>query len=274
MLKKGLSIALLLVGMSVGFTGCAKVETGHVGVESVLGKMKMEELPPGVYQTLTKDVKVISTRETTVSITNIHPKTKDNVTMQDFDVDIRYMIEPSKVADTLSILAGDLTVNEDGDQVVGERFVKRHALEAVFSAAAKYDSSQIHLKRDQIAADIVSELQKSLNKDMKGTFIIPGATVRSLVTDHRLEQAITRAAQIEFDISRKKEELKLAEADAQVIKTRAQAQADANHIIATSLTPMLIRKMEIEAQQAFAGQGTHTVLLPSGGGTPLINVNK
>ncbi len=106
-------------------------------------------------------------------------------------MDIRYMIQPNKVADTLSKLAGDLGANKDGDTVVGERFVKRHALEAVFKATAKYDSSEIHLKRDEIAADVVASLQKSLDKEMPNTFTIAGASVRALVTDEKLEQAIT-----------------------------------------------------------------------------------
>lgn len=274
MLKKGISGLFLAVLMAVGFSGCSTVETGHVGVESVFGKTKMAELEPGLYQSVTRKITVVSTRETTVAIDNVHPKTKDNVTMQDFDIDIRYAIEPNKVAETLSTLAGDLTVNADGDQVVGERYVKRHALEAIYSIAAKYNSSEIYLKREQISAEVTDSLQKSLNKDMSGTFTIPGATVRSLVTDKNLESSITRAAQIQFDISRKQEELKLAQAEADVVRTRASAQADANRIISGSLTPMLIRKFEIEAQRSFATQGTHTVLLPSGGATPLINVNK
>lgn len=263
---------LLAVAVSMAMVGCAKVETGHVGVESVLGKMKLDELQPGVYNTITRNLEVVSVRETTVQLNDVHPKTKDNVTMQEVDIDIRYMIQPNKVADTLSKLAGDLTQNADGDTVVGERFVKRHALEAVFKATAKYDSSEIHLKREEIAADIVTQLNKTLNRDMPGTFIIAGSTVRSLVTDKKLEQAITRAAQIEFDISRKQEEQRLADAQAQVTITKAKAEAEANRIVADSLTPMLIRKMEIEAQRSFAQQGTHTVLLPQGGSTPLINV--
>ncbi|CAM0816455.1 lipoprotein [Acinetobacter baumannii] len=270
-LKSSILIALT-VGMTMAFTGCSKVETGHVGVESVFGKMKMDELAPGVYQTITRDLKVISVRETTVPLENIHPKTKDNVSMQEVDMDIRYMIQPNKVADTLSKLAGDLGANKDGDTVVGERFVKRHALEAVFKATAKYDSSEIHLKRDEIAADVVASLQKSLDKEMPNTFTIAGASVRALVTDEKLEQAITRAAQIEFDISRKKEEQHLADDQAQVTLTKARAEAEANRIVGASLTPMLIKKMEIEAQQAFAQQGTHTVLLPSNSATPLVNV--
>lgn len=265
-------LASITLAMALSVTGCTKVETGHVGVESFMGTMKMSELQPGMYSSLTRDLKVVSVRETTVRINDIHPKTKDNVTMQDMDVDIRYMIQPNKVAETLSKLAGDLSTNNDGDQVVGEHFVERHAREAIFKSAAKYDSSEIHLKRDDIAADVIQSLQKSLNKEMPATFTIAGTSVRALVTDAKLEQAITRAAQIEFEISRKKEELNLADAQAQITITKAKAEAEANRIVGQSLTPMLIKKMEIEAQQAFAGKGTHTVLLPQGGATPLLNV--
>lgn len=259
------------VGLVMAFTGCAKVETGHVGVESVLGKMKMEELPPGPYQLFTRSLEVISVRETTVPLEKIHPKTKDNVTMQKVDVDIRYMIAPNKVADTLSKLAGDLSTNADGDKVVGERYVKRHALEAVFKVVAKFDSSEIHKHRDEIAGDIVVELQKSLNKEMPGVFTVPGATVRTLTTDPRLEEAIRQAAQVQFEINRAEGQKELAKAQAEIALTKAQAEADANRVVASSLTPMLLQKMQLETQAQFAGKGTHTVLL-DGKAAPLINV--
>lgn len=265
-------LGILTIGMALAFTGCTKVETGHVGVESVLGKMKMDELPPGPYQTVTRDLKVVSVRETTVPLENLHPKTQDNVTMQNVDIDIRYMIQPNMVADTLSKLAGDLSENADGDQVVGERYVKRHALEAIFKAAAKYDSAEIHKHRDEIAADVTSELQKSLNKEMPGVFVIPGATVRTLTTDSKLEDSIRQAAQVQFETQRAEGQKQLAEAQAEVRLIKARADAEANHVIAQSLTPMLVRKMEIEAEASFAKEGTHTVFLGNGSASPLVNV--
>lgn len=268
-------IGLAFIGLaSVMMTGCffEKVETGHVGVESVLGKMKMEELPPGPYQTLTRDLKVISVRETTVPLENLHPKTQDNVTMQDVDIDIRYVIQPNKVAETLSKLAGDLSTNADGDTVVGERYVKRHALEAVFKATAKYDSGEIHKHRDEIAADVTSSLQSSLNKEMPGVFTIPGATVRTLTTDTKLENSIRQAAQVHFETERAEGQKALAEAQAEVRLIKARADAEANRVIAQSLTPMLVRKMEIEAEASFAKDGTHTVFLGNGNATPIVNL--
>ncbi|WP_038345629.1 SPFH domain-containing protein [Acinetobacter sp. A47] len=272
-MKKLLGILTLSIA-TLGLTGCfyEKVETGHVGVAWALGKMKTEELSPGIHQTFTQSIKVISVRETTVPLANLKPKTKDNVTMQQVAIDVRYTIAPNRVAETLAKLAGDLSFNADGDQVVGERYVKRHAQEAIFKAVAKFDSGEIHKHRDEIAADVVTELQKSLNKEMPGVFHIPGATVRSLTTDPRLEEAIRQAAQVQFEINRAEGQKALALAQAEVRLTTAKAEADANRVIAASLSPMLIRKMEIDAQQAFAGKGTHTVLMGNGSATPLLNV--
>lgn len=266
---------IVAVGLaSVMLSGCfvEKVETGHVGVESVLGKMKMDELQPGPYQTITRELKIISVRETTVPLENLHPKTKDNVTMQDVDIDIRYMIAPNKVADTLSKLAGDLSTNADGDTVVGERYVKRHALEAIFKATAKYDSGEIHKHRDDIAADVVKSLQDSLSKEMPSVFTIPGATVRTLTTDTKLEESIRQAAQVHFETERAEGQKALANAQAEVRLIKARADAEANEVIARSLTPMLVRKMEIEAEASFAKAGTHTVFLGNGSASPLVNV--
>lgn len=270
-MKKILLGVALACASAIALTGCEKVPTGYVGVASYMGKIKNDELPPGPHQKITQSVQTVSVRETTLSLDNLHPKTANNVTMQKVDIDVRYMIQPNKVAETLSVLAGDLSTNANGDQVVGERFVKRFALEAVFKAAAKYPADVIHTKRDEIAADVAKNLQEALNKAMPETFIISGATVRQMTTDPKLEAAITRAAQIQFEIERAKDAKALAEAQAQVKLTEAQAAADANRIVSASLTPILIKKMEIEAQAKFAKQGTHTVLLDSGA-TPLINV--
>lgn len=269
---KAIGIAVISLA-AVAMTGCGitSVPTGYVGVASVWNKIKLDELPAGPHQSITQSVIPVSIRETTLPMDNLHPKTQNNVTMQKVDIDVRYMIQPNKVADTLSKLAGDLSENANGDTVVGERFVKRFALEAVFKAAAKYPADTIHTKREDIAADVASSLQASLNKAMPDTFVISGATVRQMVTDVKLEAAITRAAQMEFEISRAEEQKRLAEAQKAVKITRANAEAEANRIVAGSLTPMLIRKMEIESQTAFAKEGTHTVLM-GGDSTPLINV--
>lgn len=271
---KVIGAALLAIfGVAGVSCGTEKVPTGYVGVVSVMGSIKNEELPPGIYQVLTRKVVPVSIRETTISMDNLRPKTANNVTMQDVDIDVRYMIQPNKVAETQAKLAGDVSTNENGDVVVGERYLKRFILEAVYKAVSKYPADTIHTKREELGAEITTQLQKDLNKAMPHTFLITGTTVRQLLTDPRLEEAIRKAAQMEFEIARAKEQKELAEAQAAITITKAHGEAEANRILAASLTPNLIRKMEIESQSAFANQGTHTVLM-GGNASPLINVGK
>lgn len=264
--------ALVLASVAA-FAGCSQIDTGNVGVSSTLGKVNLEELPPGVYQTFAQTIREVSVKEHTLPIENLNPKTKDNITMKDIDLDVRYMVNSGKVADLASRLAGDLTeTSERGVFIVGHNYVTRHAREAVYDAISEFDAGTIHLKRDELGALIVKNLQTKLDKDSgAGTFTITGATIRSLVTDPQLEESIRAAAQVQFQVNKKQQEIELAKADAEVARTVARGQADANRIVSESLTPLLMRKLELETQGLFAGDGTHTVLL-GGNATPLINV--
>lgn len=262
---------LAAAALAIAATACTQVSTGEVGVKSTLGKVSLVELNPGVYETVTKSVTVVSVRETTVPLENVAgAKTKDNVTMQDVDVDIRYSTVPDKVADTIAKLAGDTGKNANGDVVVGEKFVTRVAREAVLDSVKQFKADEVHLKREDITGLIASKLQAELDKEMPGTFTIHGVTARALVTDKKLEQAIRDAAQVQFDIQKRLEQKALVEAEGQILLQRATDEAAANAKIAASLTPALLRKMELEAQAAFAKEGTHTVVLGNGGNSGVL----
>ena len=251
--------------LAVAATACTQVSTGEVGVKSTFGKISLEELNPGLYETVTKSVDIYSTREITVQMNNIAgAKTADNITMQDVDVDIRYSIVPNKVADTVARLAGDSGKNADGVNVVGEKFVTRNAREAVLDSVKQFKANEVHLKREEITSLVANKLQVELNKEMPDTFVIHGVTARALVTDPKLEQSIRDAAQVQFDIQKRKDQEELAKAEGRILLQRAKDEAEANKTIAASLTPQLLRKMELEAQMAFAKEGTHTVVLGSG----------
>jgi regulator of protease activity HflC (stomatin/prohibitin superfamily) len=78
---------------------------------------------------------------------------------------------------------------------------------------------------------------------------------------------------MEKNIEAKNKEVEFAKAEARRLREEAEGRAAANKIIADSLDERLLRLKAIEAQMAFANQGTHTVLIPQG--QPLItNVGK
>lgn len=252
--------------IAIAATACTQVSTGEVGVQSTFGKIKLTELGPGLYEPFTKTVDVYSVREITVPMNNVAgAKTKDNITMQDVDVDIRYSIAPDKVADTVTRLAGDSGKNADGVMVAGEKFVTRNAREAVLDSVKQFKADEVHLKREEITGLIATKLQTELNKEMPETFIIHGVTARALVTDTKLEQSIREAAQVQFELQKKLQQEEVAKADGKILLQRAKDEAAANNEVSKSLTPQLLRKMELEAQRAFAKEGTHTIVLGNAG---------
>lgn len=259
------------------FGACTQIDTGNVGVESAMGQYKDVEMPAGVYFTLLKTVHEVSVKENAISLDNLTPKSKDNLTMKDFDVDVYYRVNPAKAADLMIKYAGDVAKPAQGDGLlVGWNLLVRQSREAAYRAAARFPASEMHTKRTEIATYMVEMLQKQLDDDAgKDMFTVTNVIVRNIVTDPQLEESIREAGKQEFKVRAKEQEIEVARKEADRKKIEAEGEARANMIIANSLTGPLIRLREIEATAKFATQGTHTVLMGGGGNaTPLVNVSK
>lgn len=252
--------------------GCTQIDTGNVGVEATFGQVKQEALPAGVYFTLFKTVREVSAKENVVELVDLKPKTADNITLADLDINVYWKIVPSAAPKIMTKYAADLTSNKDGDYVVGVGIVTRLAREAAYNAASKHHSSIAHTKREDIAEDVRKALQRDLDQNA-GTqmFEIVNVAVRNLLTDPGLEASIKAAANVEFQTRQKNQEIELAKAEAKRRQVEAEGVARANDIIARSITSGLIEMRRVEATEKFASQGTHTVVLPQGT-QPLVQI--
>jgi regulator of protease activity HflC (stomatin/prohibitin superfamily) len=144
--------------------------------------------------------------------------------------------------------------------------------EAIYNAFTKYNASEMHLRRVELAGLIRENLQKETDSDAgKGMFEITNVLVRNIVTDPRLEEAIKQSAEVEFAVRQRQQQQELARVEAERKRIEAEGEAAANRIIADSITPALIELRRIEAMTGFARQGTHTVILPQNT-QPLIQV--
>ena len=231
---KRIIIALLLPI----FAACTQIDTGNVGVESTMGQFKNEELQPGVYFTLFKTVIEVSTKENGIAMNDLKPKSKDNLTMADFDFDYYFNTDPSKVADLLLKYRGDLSEpDKDGASMVGVRLVTRQAREAAYKAASQFNAGEMHTKRAEIATMIQSLMQAELDRDAgKGAFAVTNVIIRNIVTDPALEKAIKEAGAVEFEINAKRKQVELAKAEADRKRVEAQGEADAIKIKASAVS--------------------------------------
>ncbi len=228
----------LLVLFAALLTACSQIDTGNVGVESTMGQVKKEIMPPGVYFSMFKKITEVSAKELALSLTDLKPQTSDKINLADLDIDIYVQIDPSKAADIMMRWPGDMeeVKGEDGTRV-GLNYVTRQAREAIYNTVTKYPSATVHTERTAISAEVVKSLQADLDASAgKGWFFVRSANVRNLVTDPALEKAIKEAAARDFEIASKKKEVILAIAEADRKRAEAQGDADAIKLRASAIS--------------------------------------
>jgi regulator of protease activity HflC (stomatin/prohibitin superfamily) len=262
--------------------GCTQIDTGNVGVERTLGNVKQETLPPGVYMTVFKTVEEFTAKEVPLSLADLKPKSRDNLTMTDVDIDVYFKVNPAKMAALYIKYQGDVsevlkpgsdgTMKKTGDEIVGMGRVLREARESVYRAIAQFDATTMHLKRDEIANAVRTILQKELDATDAEAFFITNVNVRSLVTDPALEQSIRERAKVDQQIEAKIKQNELAKAEAKRLLIEAEGQAAANNAINASITTNLIRMREIAAQEAIAAKAGNTTIMVPYGTQPLVSL--
>lgn len=272
---------LLLLIFAALLGACSQIDTGNVGVERTLGKVNQEALPPGVYFTLFKTVDEFTAKEVSFALENLTPKSRDNLTMKDVDIDVYFKVTPSSIPALFVKYQGDVVqhkqVVKDGtsDLLVAYSRVLREAREAVYKAIAGMDATTMHTKRAELAESVRKTLQAELDATDKGAFTVTAVNVRNLLTDPAIEAAIRQRAETDQAIEKKRKEVELAKAEAERLVVEAKGQADANDIISRSLTPSLERiklaELQRDAAVAIAGKAGNTVLL-GGAAQPLVTV--
>lgn len=252
--------------------GCSQIDTGNVGVESTLGQVKPDALPPGIYFTMFKTVDEICAKEIPVSINDLKPQTSDKIVLADLDVDVYVQIDAAKAPTMRTKWPGDMAEQDnEGCKRLGMNYVTRQAREVIYDVASKLSSATIHTERTKIAADTVKLLQANLDAEAgKGMFSIRSANVKSLVTDPALEANIKAAAQQQFKLQEEEGRKKTAEVAADRLRIEAQGEADAIRIKAEAVAKQ--GGAEYVQLQAIAKWDGKLPTTQAGGVTPFLQV--
>lgn len=273
-------ISALVIASAAFLGACTQIDTGNVGVVKTGCQYKDEELAPGWHGTLFSTVFEVSTKENAIQFQNLNPKTSDQITVEDLDIDVYYQMNPAKAQDTMIRLAGDLAKNSDGDYVPGYNYVSRTAREAIYTAMSNVSASEAQVKRTVIPAEVQRLLQKELDEKFeKGWFTITNVNLRNLTVSKQLEAKIREAAQVDYQITAKKKQVELAEEEAKRLVAVAKGEADSAKIKAQALASTqgqeYLRWLEIQ-NQAYAIQKWNGVLpaTVAGGAVPMIGIGK
>lgn len=246
-MKKLLSLFTIVFALS----GCYRVETGQVGVlKAFNGVIEMQEYQQGLHFAPFSTMDIYSVKQIPVSIENLKPKAKDNLSLQDFDATVYYNVNPNMVAELATEYQNS---NEDaGDYIFpAYNLVHRLASSATNESISTVSSMEIIHKRPMLESMIKEILQKELDTVRKDVFVIDRVVISNIITDKSAEASIIRIAEEE---NRK--------AVAKIQKETAEYMRETRQIEDQSLTPKLLTKQYLEVLDKMASSG-NVIIIPA-----------
>ncbi|QIQ62345.1 lipoprotein [Salmonella phage moki] len=263
MFKKLVFGAIMVLAASL-LSGCGGViDEGNVGVRTQWGEVDMNPVTAGIYTSFVSSVDVYTTKEAVVSLTKMTPKAKDNLTLEDLDVDVYYTPNVAKVPWFHTKFAGQSAELGDGTIAVGFNLVKTAAASSTMDAVSSLDSMTIHTQRAELEKMIKERTQQQLETAAPGMFTITRVLVKKALTDPSIEQSIRDnvMADKRLDTARKNVEIR-------------DQEAKANQKLTTSLTPEYLQHEYNMVLQSCANSGKCTLIVDGSGSGKMLNVSK
>ena len=152
---------------------------------------------------------------------------------------------------------------DDGIYYPAFKLVKSVARGSAYAATSEYDSLTIHTQRDLLADKIKKYTEKSLEITDPGIFKITRVIIRSILPDPSIEENIKKVVAKEKELEAKKLEVEIAE-----------TQKVINNAITESLSPNILRQLELEVIREACKVGTCIMSLNDATMQPLIQVKQ
>lgn len=263
----GLVAAVLL---TLGITSCTTVDTGHVGVPTVFGKVQGYTLEPGMhFINPFASVEHMNVRTRNYTMSSVHGEgqqqgddsvgvvSKDQLKVG-LDVTILYRLKAEKAPDVLAKV---------GTQV-DEQIVRPQVRAALRDNAANYLAVEmLTSKKDAFSAAITEQLAKALSNY---GIELEQVLIRNVVLPQQITDAINNKLAAEQESEKMKFVLAKEQQEAERKRVQAKGEADYNAINAEKLTPTILEARRIAAFEKLAEAG-NVVVVPQGQ-TMLLNL--
>ena len=254
------TIMLLVMILSVSACSFEYIPPASKGKVLTTSGYNPETLNPGKYTLFGRDKMIILKTNTNTYKESVKVILDDKLTLR---VDVRFrgrIAGSDKIIDSMfnDIEAGEDAVVEFNEvyRIYGQAVVRNKTREIL----SKYTVEDVHKNYSRLSVEIGALIVKSL----KGTPIevsdvnLGDIQYPKVVTD-AVEQAKERdlsikkeEAQAKINLTKKKNERLLAEADYQIKLTRAKAIRDSNKIIGEGITEALLKLRALEVQERMA----------------------
>jgi len=234
------------------------VPAGNVGVTEILGRVDDRPLPPGVHLLNPfAEVKIFSTRVKDMN-EDVEAISQEGLSFH-LHVSLQYEVDPAKAALIYQ------TIGSDETEIVRSRFRS-----VVREITTSYPAEAVYSSKRQ---EVSSRLQASLTKQLVPLgFTVEGVFLRGLVLPEQLNAAIQEKLKAEQESQEMRFTLQRERQEADRKRVEAQGIADAQTIVARSLTRETLQLRAIEATEKLAASNNAKVLIMGGsqGGLPMI----
>ena len=227
----------MLLGVITLLSSMRSVDTGRIGVVTSYGKVTGRELdeglsfvqPWGLNNVTEYDVK---TQKVTA---NVAAATKD---LQDVSatVVVTYALNRGKVSDVHQNVGKDYQAIEIDPQVQ----------EAFKAVSAQFTNSELITRRAEVKEAVMKNIRDRL--EAKGRYNIQDIAITDFKFSPEFNAAIEAVQVANQRIAQAKQELETVKVQAEKEIAAAQGAAEAQRLQQTSLTPELLRKLELENQ--------------------------
>lgn len=259
---------ILLIGIFILIRSLVVIDAGEAGAVVIFGKVQDDYLSSGIHSVVPWATVVTYPQRiqtfTAEGPDNIDILSKDGLSVG-IDISVRYTVDATRVPDIYRNIAKNM------DELRTNIFLPE-VRSAVRSAAAQYTPEEAYSSaRDQLAADILTILKAKL--DPKGV-IVQEVLIRGIDLPDQITNAIQTKLAKEQEAFQKEFEKSIAQKDAEIKLIEAQALAEAQRIINTSLSSFYLQHEAIQAYKDLANSDNTTFIImptsPEGAGMPLI----
>jgi regulator of protease activity HflC (stomatin/prohibitin superfamily) len=259
-----LSIVLLIFGLTIlSFTGCERIDAGHVGVKVNLygdGKgvddvtevtgwvfynplsTKIVEFPTYIqhkeYKAVIEDGHIVSDESFVIN-------SKDG---SEFHVSplLNYSVKREKVPFIFNKYRVTLNQIEQG-------FLKTAVYDAFRVVANSYTADELISNREQFETNVRKNLEDRLNPEgfvlaqFTSNLVYPETFKKAIeAKNNAVQTALTAENQVKTAEAQARIKVATAEGEAKAMLTAAKAEAESNRLRQQTLTPLLLQQMWIE----------------------------
>lgn len=257
---------LILIGLITFFSSIRSVDTGRVGVVTKYGQVTGRELdeglswvaPWGLNNVTEYDIKTQKVEATATAATKDLQDVKAKVVLT-------YNLNRGKVSEVHQQVGANFQQIEIDPQVQ----------EAFKAVSAQYTASELITKRAEVKESVLNNLKERL--EARGRYNMQDIAITDFKFSKEFNAAIEAVQIANQNIARARQELETTKVQAQKDIEAAQGAAEAQRLQLQTLTPELLRKMELENQakaiekwkggvpSTFAGGGSNLLFnIPTG----------